>query len=278
MAQGWHGFSITDSTHARSIWVASALMNNDSLDIISDHSTGSASLDTAISRAVLQRVSSGDLPETLEISRPHRSVAFGKHDALTEGFTNAVDIAVTQGFDPTIRIAGGRAVVFHRHIVRFAWTLPMTDPVVQMHDRFRTVAQHVVATLGTFGVPASIGELENEYCPGVYSIHTPNAGKVMGQGQRLAKHAAQVAGMIVVSDAASVNEALIPIYSALGLAMDPSMTGSVSSHVDVDADSVSGELTEQFLAGRRYVDASVDEATMTLAREYQPDHDPRILA
>jgi octanoyl-[GcvH]:protein N-octanoyltransferase len=253
-------------------------MNDDSLHILSDHSTGSASLDTAISRAVLQRVSSGDLPESLEISRPHRCVAFGKHDALSEGFSDAVGIALTHGFDPTIRIAGGRAVVFHRHIVRFAWTLPTKDPVVHMHDRFRAVAQHVVATLGTFGVPASVGELENEYCPGAYSVHIRNAGKVMGQGQRLAKHAAQVAGMIVVSDAASVNEVLIPIYATLGIAMDPSATGAVSSRVAVDAGSLGSELIEQFVAGRTYVEASVDDTTMTLARELQPDHDPRILA
>jgi octanoyl-[GcvH]:protein N-octanoyltransferase len=253
-------------------------MNDDPLHIISNHSTGSASLDTAISRAVLQRVSSGDLPETLEVSRPHRIVAFGKHDVLTDGFADAVDIALTHGFDPTIRIAGGRAVVFHRHTVRFAWTLPMTDPVIRMHDRFRTVAQHVVATLGTFGVPATMGELKNEYCPGAYSVHVPDTGKVMGQGQRLARHAAQVAGMIVVSDADAVNGVLLPIYATLGITMDPSATGAVATRVDVDADSVAGELIEQFLTGRKCAETSVDDTTMTLARKFQPDHDPRILA
>ena len=253
-------------------------MNDASLNVISNHSTGSASLDTAISRAVLQRVSGGELPETLEISRPHRVVAFGKHDTLAESFMDAVDIAVAHGFEPTIRIAGGRAVVFHRQVVRFAWSLPMPDPVADMHDRFRTIARHVVATLGSFGVSSFIGELENEYCPGAYSVHAPGAGKVMGQGQRLARHAAQIGGMIVVRDAASVNEVLMPIYSTLGITMDPLVTGAVESLVDINAGSLADHFVTQVSAGRRPVSTSVDGATMTLAHRLQPDHDPRILA
>ena len=253
-------------------------MNDVPLHIISDHSTGSASLDTAISRAVLQQVSSGDLPETLEISRPHRTVAFGKHDALADGFTDAVDIAVAHGFDPTIRIAGGRAVVFDRHIARFAWTMPVTDPVIQMHDRFRVVARHVVATLDSFSIPSAIGELENEYCPGAYSVHVRGIGKVMGQGQRLARHAAQVSGMIVVRDAATVNEVLSPIYSALGITMDPSVTGDLETFVDIGTEAVSDRFATQMSKGRESIASSLDAATMALARRHQSDHDPRILA
>jgi lipoate-protein ligase A len=252
-------------------------MSKTPLHIVANQSTGSASLDTAVSRAVLQRVSESELPETLEIARPHRIVAFGKHDTLTNGFHDAVDIAIEHSFDPTIRIAGGRAVVFHPQTVRFAWTLPVADPVTNMHDRFRTVAARVVATLDSFDVDAAMGELEREYCPGTYSVYVEGTGKVMGSGQRLAKHAAQIAGMIVVRDAATVNKVLVPIYAALGLDMDPAVTGAVADVVDVDAEVFAERYVERFTMGRESIRTEVDDATMALAHKLQPAHDPRVV-
>jgi lipoate-protein ligase A len=246
------------------------------LHIIRDGLTGSASLDTAVSRAMLERVSLGDLPESLHVAQPHRVVAFGKHDALTEGFIDAVSIAVDQGFDPTIRIAGGRAVVFHADIIRFAWTVPSTDPVAEMHDRFTTVAAHVVAVLSGLGVAASVGELDREYCPGAYSVHIEGGGKVMGSGQRLARNAAQVAGMVVVDHADIVNNVLVPIYSTLGLDMDPTLTGAVTDTTDVGVDTVASAMVEEFARGRETLQSEFDDTTMSLARRHQSEHDPRI--
>jgi octanoyl-[GcvH]:protein N-octanoyltransferase len=254
------------------------LMESDPLQIITGELTGSASLDTAVSRAILQRVSSGDLPETLQVGRPHRVVAFGKHDALTTGFARAVVIATDHGFDPTIRIAGGRAVVFHSQIVRFAWTVPSLDPIVGMVDRFTAVADRAIAVLESLGVPAVMGQLQGEYCPGRYSVHMEGAGKVMGSGQRLTKEAAQVGGMIVVDNATAVNEALIPVYAALGVAMDPARTGAISDRVQIDADIVSQRFALLFATGRERSIGHIDASTMDLAHDLKPQHDPRILA
>jgi octanoyl-[GcvH]:protein N-octanoyltransferase len=248
------------------------------LQITEGELSGVASLDTAVSRAILQRVSDGDLPETLQIGRPHRTVAFGKHDSLTDGFDNAIGIAHDLGFDTTIRIAGGRAVVFHRQTIRFAWTTPSTDPVASMHDRFRTVAERVVASLAAHGVSAVIGEVPGEYCPGRYSVHVEHTGKVMGCGQRLARNAAQVGGMIVVKGASIVNEVLVPVYAVLGLDMDPWMTGAIADVADVDIDGLSSEFALQFSGGGKPQWVDVDAETMTLAHRLQPEHDPLILA
>jgi lipoate-protein ligase A len=253
-------------------------MKAGSLQIISGELTGSASLDTAVSRAILQRVSSGDLAETLQVGTPHRVVAFGKHDALTNGFVRAVEIATEHGFDPTIRIAGGRAVVFHPQIVRFAWTVPSLDPAAGMVDRFIAVADRAISLLDSLGVPAVMGQLRGEYCPGTYSVHMEGAGKVMGSGQRLTRRAAQVGGMIVIDNATTVNEVLVPIYAALDLAMDPATTGAISDRVHVDADIASERFALLFAAGRESTIGHIDPSTMDLARDLAPLHDPRILA
>ena len=253
-------------------------MKDPPLHIIAGQLSAAARLNTAVSRSILQRVSAHEMPETLQIGRPHRTVAFGKHDALTDGFDPAVAIAIEHGFDPTIRIAGGRAVVFHPQTIRFVWTVPSIDPVVRMHNRFTAVANNVVATLASFGIDSDIGEVPGEYCPGVYSVHVPGAGKVMGVGQRLARNAAQVAGMIVVRGASQINEVLVPIYKELGLDMNPSRTGAIADVSDVDIEDVEIRFAEQFSCGRSSHDSVIDSDTMTLANRFQADHDPRILA
>jgi lipoate-protein ligase A len=253
-------------------------MTDTPLQLINGHLVGTAHLNTAVSRSILQRVSAREIPAALQIGRPHRTVAFGKHDALTDGFEQAVSIAVAHGFDPTIRIAGGRAVAFHPQTIRFAWTVPSSDPVAGMHERFSTVANRVVAMLESFGVVAVIGQVAGEYCPGSYSVHVEGTGKVMGVGQRLARNAAQVAGVIVVQGASLVNEVLVPIYAALGLDMDPSLTGAIQDVAEVDIEDVGTRFAEQFANDGTSQCSEIDSDTMALARSFQTDHDPRILA
>ena len=237
--------------------------------------TGDGPMDTAVSRAILQRVTAGELPETLQVGTPHRVVAFGKHDTLTEGFGDAVAAAETAGFDPTVRIAGGRAVVFSPTIVRFAWTLAVSDPAASMHDRFQELADAVVRTLAAFDVAGTVGEIPDEYCAGAYSVHILGGRKVMGVGQRLSRSAAQVGGMIVVSGADAINEVLVPVYAALGVPMDPGATGSIADDRVVDVGDLQDAFVAEIAAGRRTTDTSVDDVTMEMASLLRADHDPR---
>lgn len=253
-------------------------MEDTLVHIVGDHLTGDAPLDTAISRAILQQVSDGDLPETLQIGRPHRVVAFGRRDAVTSGFDRAVAIAIDSGFDPTIRLAGGRAVVFHEHVVRFSWTVPTPDPVRNMHTLFQVVTDSVIDTLGSFEVSATAGELPREYCPGKYSVSVRGGGKVMGSGQRLARHASQIAGMIVVKDGASINSVLEPVYEALGLDMDPAATGSISDIAEVDTSAVMERFARHIVGSRESIEAGIAIETSATACEFRSDHDPRTFA
>lgn len=253
-------------------------MADSPMNLISGHLTGDAPLDTAVSRAILEQVSSGTLPETLQVGLPHKVVAFSRRDALTAGFHEAVAIAVDLGFEATIRNAGGRAVVFHPGTVRFQWTVPVNDPIQEMHTRFATIADHVVVALESFGVVASVGRLEGEYCPGEYSVHVLQSRKVMGTGQRLARRAAQVGGMIVVKGRDTINAVLEPVYGALDLHMDPAVTGSIADIADIDPSEVASRFAEQVTGDRGSVTTDLDAPTLAIAWQHRSEHDPSAFA
>ena len=247
------------------------------LHVITGGLTDDAALDTATSRAILQAVNAGELPETLQVGTPHRVVAFGKHDSLAPRFREAVDIAVNHDYDPTVRIAGGRAVVFHPGTVRFAWTIPEQEPAKSMHARFATLAEAVVKTLRELGVDTEIGKLPNEYCAGSYSVHIASGGKVMGVGQRLARSAAQGGGMIVVNNAVSINAVLGPIYENLDVPFDPTMTGALSDVAQLDPVEVASGLAHHLAPASGRITASVDPATEAIAASLRDDHVPQHL-
>src|SRR5688572_19729009 len=69
---------------------------------------------TAVSRAILDRVAAGELPATLRLHRPGPILAFSRQDRASPGFAAAVRAAREVGFEPALRLAGGRAAVFHQ--------------------------------------------------------------------------------------------------------------------------------------------------------------------
>ncbi|MGI9528158.1 MAG: lipoate--protein ligase family protein [Acidimicrobiia bacterium] len=253
-------------------------IHNGQLHVVHGQLSGDAPLDTAVSRAILLQVSDGELPETLQVGTPHRVVAFGKHDTLSNGFDKAVGIAVDHGYDPTVRIAGGRAVVFSPTILRFAWTVPEAKPADTMRTRFTTLSTAVVDTLADIGVRGTMGEVPNEYCAGEYSVHIRGHRKVMGVGQRLTRSGAQVGGMIVVSDPDDINSVLVPMYQALDVPIDPTATGSIADDLPTTPEDVAHAFTARIAADRPTVDANISDATMTLARTLRDDHVPSVLA
>lgn len=245
----------------------------ESVAIVRDQLTGDGPLDTATSRAILRAVSTGEMPETFEIGLSSRVLAFGKHDTSSPGFAPSVEIASEHGFEPTVRIAGGRAAVFHEGTVRFGWTRQVEDPASTMHDGFHALSQIVVETLGDFGIHGEIGEIPGEYCPGQYSVHI-GGKKVMGVGQRLTRNAAHVGGVIVLSDSRVINDVLIPIYAQLDIPLVPEATGSVADAFTVDAPTFMDRMTSRILNGRTGETVEVPAAVRLAAADFRPDHDP----
>ncbi len=232
-------------------------------------------LDTAVSRAVLLRVAAGERGETLRLHVPGRVVAFGRRDVAAPGYRAAVEAAAAAGFQPVERLAGGRAAIFHEATLAFAWAVPDPEPPARTQARFAELAGTVAAALVALGIDARVGEVPGEYCPGEWSVNARGAVKLMGVGQRLARGAAHVGGVIVVGGAALVREALGPVYAALGLPWDPAAVGAVEDEAPgASLEAVAGALVAELARHHDLEPGPVDTATLALARRLQPEHVP----
>jgi octanoyl-[GcvH]:protein N-octanoyltransferase len=218
-------------------------------------------LDAAVSRATLERVAAGELPETLRVARPGRVVAFGKRDVLAPGYARAVEAARAAGYATVTRLGGGRAAVFHEETLELAHAVADPDPRPGINDRFEAEATLVAEALGTLGVDARLGEVAGEYCPGRWSVNEGGRRKLAGLGQRVIHGGAHVGTILVVSDAASIARLLGPVYAALELDWDPATVGAVSRPWEAVRDA----LLAAYAARYALVSASLDSATLELA-------------
>ena len=220
-------------------------MSGRRIALLREPAPGSAALDTAASREILDEVASGARPETLRLWRPADALAFSVVDRTRPGFPEAVAAARAAGFEPFLRLAGGHAAVYAREVLAFAWVMPAPDPRIGITQRFDEVSGLVVAALHELGVEARIGEVPGEYCPGSHSVNARGRVKLMGVGQRVVRGAAYVGGAIVASGSARLRAVLGPVYAALGLPFDPQALGSVE---DERAGTGPDEVAEALLA------------------------------
>ncbi|HEX9855061.1 MAG TPA: lipoate--protein ligase family protein [Acidimicrobiia bacterium] len=244
-----------------------------SVRFLSEGYPGVPGRDTAIARALLVRASEGLLGETFRLHVPGRIVAFGKHDMLEEAFPAAVAAAGDEGFLPVLRLAGGRAAVFHERTLAFHWTVPDAEPRASVTLRYESMAALMVAAFARLGIATEVGELAGEYCPGRYSVHLAGGGKVMGVGQRLARGAAHVGGVVVVSDPGLVNRPLVPVYRHLGVAWDPDATGALDEALPgLTLGAVSDAIVAELPTLGAVAPGEIDEGTLELADRLVGDH------
>jgi octanoyl-[GcvH]:protein N-octanoyltransferase len=235
-------------------------------------------LDVAVSRAIMQRVAAGELPQTLRLARPGTMVAFAKQDAVAPGYADAVRAARAGGFAAVLRLAGGRAAVFHDQTIALAHAVPDPEPRAGIHSRFEWTAGLLARALRSLGVEARVGEVPGEYCPGGYSVNARGEVKLAGIGQRIVAGGSHVGGVIVVGGAERVRDVLVPVYRALELPWDPGTAGAVENELNGSPSRAWTAVRDAILAeyGRRYdlVDAELDEETLALARRLAPEHRP----
>lgn len=213
------------------------------------------------------------MPETFRLHVPNRIVAFGKRDTLEPGYAEAVSAARDRGFTSIERLAGGRAAVFTELTLAFAWTIPDPDPRSGIYERFERLASIMVGAFARLGVAGAVGQIAGEYCPGDYSVHHDGRIKLMGVGQRLARHAAHVGGVIVVQGSDLIREVLVPVYAALGLTWDPATAGALDDvRPGITTDDTIASVLDQ-LGGLAHLDRGVlDPATLALARRLAAEH------
>ncbi|MGH2704721.1 MAG: lipoate--protein ligase family protein [Actinomycetota bacterium] len=231
-----------------------------------------ASFDTAISRALLLRAAAGELPEMLRLYRPDAIVAFGGRDRAADGFADAVRAARAQGFDAVLRLAGGRAAVFHEGTVALARAIPDSDPTSRTVARFEETSDLVASALRTLGVDARVGEVPGEYCPGDHSVNIGGLRKLAGIGQRLVAGAAHLGGVVVVTGANRIRRVLDPVYAALRVEWDPATTGAIADEVAVEWEDVFDAIRAEFAARFEIEESAIDQETTALAERLEADH------
>jgi lipoate-protein ligase A len=230
-------------------------------------------LDAAVSRATMLRVAAGDLPETLRIAPTGTTVAFAKRDAVAPGYAEAVRAAREQGFVASLRLAGGRAAVFHDGTMEIGHAVPDAEPRGGIHDRFARSAERLARALARLGVDARVGEVAGEYCPGRYSVNARGAVKLAGIGQRVVGGGSHTGVVLVVEGEDRINGVLEPVYAALGLDWDPSASGSVRSEApDATWSSVRDAIVTEYARDYDLVPGEMDAETLELAKELAPDH------
>jgi octanoyl-[GcvH]:protein N-octanoyltransferase len=215
-------------------------------------------------------VAAGELPETMRLARPGAMVAFGKQDAVSDGYVAAARAARAGGFEAVLRLAGGRAAVFHERTIAFAHALPDPDPRAAIHSRFEAAAELFARAFRRLGVDARVGEVPGEYCPGGWSVNARGRTKLAGLGQRLIAGAAHMGAVVVVEEGERVRDVLVPVYESLGLDWEPATAGSLAA----EAPGVGWEdAAEAILAEYGDVEeAELDSDTLALARRLAPEH------
>jgi lipoate-protein ligase A len=231
-------------------------------------------LSTAVSRAILTRVAAGELAATARVHVPGREVAFGRQDAASPGFERAAEAARAAGFTAAVRMAGGRAAVFHEGTVAIARAYPDPAPSRRTYQRFEEMAAIVARALGRLGVSgAEVGEVPGEYCPGAYSVGVAGRRKLAGIGQRMIRGGAHVGVVVVASGEEAIREVLVPVYDALGLEWDPATAGSASAELgrEVSAEELASAVVAELGSAYELTETDVDDETMRLARRLRAD-------
>jgi lipoate-protein ligase A len=245
------------------------------LRIHRDGPAASAVADTALSHALLRAVDAGEAPESLRLYQPCDAMAFSVLDRTRPGFDLAVERARRAGFEPIVRLAGGRAAVFERHALAFAWTVPAREPRLGIRARFEALSTLIARALCSLGVDARVGEVEGEYCPGEYSVNARGAVKLMGVGQRVLRRAAHVGGVVIVRGAPRIAGVLEDVYAALDLPLDASRTGAVEDEVPgVTAEAVAEALLAEIGQQRSLAPCEVPDFVRAQAKRFEPLHAP----
>ena len=243
------------------------------MTLIREPTPGDPALGTALSRALMERVAAGELGPTFRLHRTSANLAFAKQDAKAPGFTRAVEAARRLGFPPTLRLAGGRAAVFHEGTLAFAWATPQQRPAAGTRERFEAMAELIATALGGLGIDARIGAVPGEYCPGAFSVNAGGRVKLAGIGQRLIRSGAHVGGVLVATGSARINEVLLPVNEALGIQWDPTATGALEDEeAAVGLDRAETAIVAALRDRTEVVEGAIDTETRALAERYPSDH------
>ena len=230
-------------------------------------------LDAAITHALLRQVGAGTRPATARVFRPGATLAFGRLDALSDGYEAARAAAVAHGHTPLLRLGGGHAAGYDEGSVLVELIRPVATIAEGIPERFAAVTALLVAALAPLGIAARVGELPGEYCAGDWSVNAAGV-KLAGTAQRSIKGASLVTAMVVVEGGARLRAMLVDVYAALGIAWRPETAGGAADIApSLRAVDLERALVATLAAHERLTAGTLDAATLAQAETLCALHD-----
>ena len=242
------------------------------MQVVRDGIPDRPALEAAASHALLLRVARGELPETLRLYRPGPTVAFGRLDALRDGWPRAIAAARDHGYAPILRAPGGHAAAYDEGTVGFDLVVRTDSTLTAAHPLFRSTSDALAAALASVGVDARVGAVPGEYCRGDYTLNADGVLKLAGTAQRAIRGASLLAGFVTVSGADRLRALLVDVYAALGLDWEPRSLGALDDvRPGISLEAVEDAVAAA-LAPAGGPPGSLDDATRALATELEPRH------
>jgi octanoyl-[GcvH]:protein N-octanoyltransferase len=172
-----------------------------------------------LQHAVLEGVASGKRGPTALVWTSTRYVGVTRPGMRLPGSEEAVRAAENLGFPVLVRNSGGGAVAANQGSISCSLTFPVEDLRQGLHERYAEGVNLVAAALRSVGVEAEGGEVEDEFCPGAYSVRSggPRGVKHAGLAQRVTRRAARLEALILISRTGELIAVLERFYSSLGL-------------------------------------------------------------
>jgi octanoyl-[GcvH]:protein N-octanoyltransferase len=193
--------------------------------LLEDGHPADPAADIAASGELLRAVAAGERGPVARVFVPGPTMAFGRLDALRPGYAAAREAAAAHGYTPVLRLGGGHAAGYDQGSVIVELTTPAATIAEGIGERFEAGTRLLVEALRAAGVPAELGELPGEYCPGRWSVHAGGV-KVAGTAQRTIRGASLLAAAVLVQGGDRLRAALVDVYAALGLDWDPRTAGA----------------------------------------------------
>ena len=173
-------------------------------------------------------VSVSDSP-VVRAYRPYPTAAFSRRESHLAGFKPALDRASELGYEPILRLTGGRCVVFDQNSLVIDVLLP--EKSRKSNDEvFKDYSEMFATYLKGLGVNSSVGQLIGEFCPGRFSVLVENKAKLIGIAQRVMGHTRLISASIQLTEPDRPRMVLDKIYRAMLFDWDPKTFSSLEEH------------------------------------------------
>ena len=229
-------------------------------------------LEMAFAHALVRQANAGEFDEVLRFYQPLASaVVFSRRDTNAPRFTQAVAMAKRSGFQVAVRSAGGRAVAYTTEALVIDHVRHEPQAVTGQNTRFEYFAALYAGVLNGLGIPAAVGAVPGEYCPGAYSVNVRGRKKVVGTAQRVLRSAWLFSTLVILGDEDRLQPVLRDVYDMLDQPFDECSVGSVGAEVaGFQATDLIDALVQSCTGGR--TESFNHETTLNLAHELLPVH------